>query len=443
MSARDYQRWCDSRAANAYGAPTAPEPPASSGGGTASANVRSWAPATGTALEQRLAAQKARRASQRSAREPERRRRPPPPKPPPRPRGANETEQNDLDFGKGAKLLRLCGWTDGEGVGKNKQGMKIDAVLDATAALGTFDRRGIGRARGLGGWAPAPASEPVNSPSSIWAPKATWDAKPPDPTASGWGAAPPASTASGWGTAPPVAPLEPPPPGWAPTKTRAADPPDPQTSGWGSAPAAAREPAAPEAITSFVMHATTITQRECLARALLGCTSSGKQALSAVRAGSRMYLFNIQTNEARGPFIALGPASEDLVKDTFGGRFNFHVRIKASYNDRHPPAVAWVRGASDAVPAIGQWAPPAPSRGAASGGPPQALERRGDSPDFGPTRARFQLGDYQRWRDSRAANAHGSTNALKREAWTQMSDAERRAAVVAANRPSRPPPTAS
>ena len=199
-----------------------PEPPAPSGGGTAA--VRSWAPATGTALEQRLAAQKARRAQQRSAREPERRRRPPPPKPPPRPRGPDETEQNDLDFGKGAKLLRLCGWTDGEGVGKNKQGVSIDAVLDATAAaLGAADRRGLGHARGLGGWTTA-AADP--SLAAGWAPATPSVATPPDPKASGWGALPAPAPAAA------IQSLEPQSVGWSRTS---AEPPGPQTSGWEAA----------------------------------------------------------------------------------------------------------------------------------------------------------------------------------------------------------------
>ena len=73
-----------------------------------------------------------------------------------------------------------------------------------------------------------------------------------------------------------------------------------------------------------------------------------------VRAGSRMYLLNIQKREARGPLIALGAAGKNLVRGAFGGRFDLHVRVEKA----EKPPVVWVCGADDALPAVGPWTPP-------------------------------------------------------------------------------------
>ena len=73
-----------------------------------------------------------------------------------------------------------------------------------------------------------------------------------------------------------------------------------------------------------------------------------------VRAGSRMYLLNIQKREARGPLIALGAAGKNLVRGAFGGRFDLHVQFQKTAK----PPVVWVCGADDAPPAVGPWTPP-------------------------------------------------------------------------------------
>ena len=107
---------------------------------------------------------------------------------------------------------------------------------------------------------------------------------------------------------------------------------------------------------SYVMHATTSTERECLAKCVLGCSSNKKQmhALAPVTAGTKMYLLNIQTRKARGPLIALGGAGKNLVRGAFGGRFDLHVQFQKTAK----PPVVWVCGAKDALPAVGPWTPP-------------------------------------------------------------------------------------
>jgi hypothetical protein len=107
---------------------------------------------------------------------------------------------------------------------------------------------------------------------------------------------------------------------------------------------------------SYVMHATTSTERECLALCVLGCSSNTKlmRALAGVTAGSKMYLLNKQTRKVRGPLIALGAAGKNLVRGAFGGRFDLHVRVEKA----EKPPVVWVCGADDALPAVGPWTPP-------------------------------------------------------------------------------------
>jgi hypothetical protein len=149
---------------------------------------------------------------------------------------------------------------------------------------------------------------------------------------------------------------------------------------------------------SYVMHATTSTERECLALCVLGCSSNKKlmRALAGVTAGSKMYLFNIQTRKARGPLIALGGTGKNLVRGAFGGRFDLHVQFQKTAK----PPVVWVCGADDALPAVGPWTPPragggfearAQGQGVAAGA--QVVERADRPPGVGHRRRGPEEGD--------------------------------------------------
>jgi hypothetical protein len=145
--------------------------------------------------------------------------------------------------------------------------------------------------------------------------------------------------------APSPAPAMPPPPP-RPAREEDAPPPPPPTKVAFAGPPA----------RSYVMHATTSTERECFTLCVLGCSSNTKlmRALAGVTAGSKMYLLNKQTRKVRGPLIALGAAGKNLVRGAFGGRFDLHVQFQKTAK----PPVVWVCGADDALPAVGPWTPP-------------------------------------------------------------------------------------
>jgi len=162
-----------------------------------------------------------------------------------------ESELNDKQYGKGAKLLRLCGWRDGEGLGKRSQGISLDALLTSFEDA-TGDARGLGhrRAAVAAAWAaPAEETDEPRAPEPIgdWgAPAAAADgwgaaaAAPvgrgaaPAPAPDGWGAPAASSSGGGWG-----APAAPPDRrgestassggGWGSS--------EPSSGGWGAAPA--------------------------------------------------------------------------------------------------------------------------------------------------------------------------------------------------------------
>ena len=123
---------------------------------------------------------------------------------PKRKEAPKESDLNDAAYGKGAKLLRLCGWRDGEGLGKRKDGIQLDALLDSFEDA-TTDARGLGhrRAAVAAAWArpqegeierDTAAEAPASSSNGAWGTSA--------PATSGWGASPPQARGGGWGGAP-------------------------------------------------------------------------------------------------------------------------------------------------------------------------------------------------------------------------------------------------
>ncbi len=78
----------------------------------------------------------------------------------------------------------------------------------------------------------------------------------------------------------------------------------------------------------YVFRCTNKTQQECFNRMLFGEVESKKEMVSKIRKGDFLFLYNNDTGNLFGVFIAVSDGLKDIEKDAWSGKFKWQVKVE-------------------------------------------------------------------------------------------------------------------